>query len=876
MMGVFKDESQAPDADNQPTPHAVENKTEPATEHQQTVGEHATEMPPGGKPRLNTLRREVDLSSLLNSGEKTELTGLVGRVTESMLKDLTQLFDPVRPDGKAEASRTTFWSRLPNYLKDLSLGGPSNGAQARANHVENVKPSSSKKTGKAQDKRGDAHSAAGAPNREENDMVPRLQELKKEALLHFKKWQMAVNKRINDISVKRSSDSQPDPASAGSKKRPPLNKRGPKTASTPAIISLEADPVLVQLYPPVPTTLSSWPAEKRCLLLHALLLLLLSIENYGAYTRTLLQRMTSALQLPLRVLTEDEVRVCGALAQIAKDIPPEFLAPKRSEDGKPPKRWRAGLGGTSAATIPVSASGMAAALEAASIGSVLGIVGIPGTAAASLLGIMGENSLAAGQLFGIYGTRNPGKMMDHYLKDVGDFAFLPLRGSTGENLELGKVAPESRRLRVVLGISGWLTSKDDAISPWQCLGHQSEVYAVRWELDALWKLGSSFDTLVRSAAWSMAKKEIMARASLFANLIDSCWPESLLRMSKIIDNNWNNGMVRADKLGAALADVIMSKAQGERGVSLIGYSLGARAIYACLMCLAEKRAFGLVENAILIGTPAPSEPLAWCAMKSVVPGRLINVYSENDYILGFLYRTGSIEFGLAGLQRIIGVDGIENVDVTAKVSIHPRYQYLVGSILRHIGWEDTDTAQIARDEAEMSFYDDRNRKHEERRDAVELGKVAANKENGQGIIRTRMRKKNKNSSALPAPYNEISPDFFRRTPQNIPVLHALDLLLPAFPPRRRRRARPPPPRASAAAHDVLLGQRVPEGVHGDGGLAQPRGCLVADRGERVDAVGVDALDVAHKVQLRVQVGEHAARLGVVRGLRQGREAEEVA
>ena len=141
------------------------------------------------------------------------------------------------------------------------------------------------------------------------------------------------------------------------------------------------------------------------------------------------------------------------------------------------------------------------------------------------------------------------------------------------------------------------------------------------------------------------------------------------------------------------------------------------------MCLAEKRAFGLVENAVMIGTPAPSEPLAWCAMKSVVTGRLVNVYSENDYILGFLYRTSSIEFGLAGLQRVTGVDGIENVDVTAKVSIHPRYQYLVGSILRHIGWEDIDTEQIVRDEAEMSFYESRNRKHEERRDAIELGRV---------------------------------------------------------------------------------------------------------------------------------------------------------
>lgn len=519
--------------------------------------------------------------------------------------------------------------------------------------------------------------------------------------------------------------------------------------------------MLTQLYPPAATTLASSPVEKRCLLLHALLLLLLSIENYGAYTRVLLQNMASALQLPLRVLTEDEVRVCDALAQIAKGIPPELLIPKKSEDGKPIRRWKAGFAGTSAGSI-TGAGGFTAALEAARIGSVFGISGIPGAAAAGLLGIMGENSLAVGALFGIYGSRNTGKMMDHYLKDVGDFAFLPLRGSPSQRLEMGKVDPETRRLRVVLGISGWMMSKNDAISPWQCLGEQSEVYAVRWEIDALYKLGASFDTLVRSAAWSMAKKEIVARTGehhsrpsnrsavmanrhgpVFSNLADGRWPASLLKISKIIDNNWNNGMVRADKLGSTLADVIISKAQGERGVSLIGYSLGARAIYACLMCLAEKRAFGLVENAIMIGTPAPSDPMAWCAMKSVVSGRLVNVYSENDYMLGFLYRTSSIEFGLAGLQRITGVDGIENVDVTAKVSIHPRYQYLVGSILRHIGWEDTDTTQITRDEAEMSFYEDRNRKHEERRDAVELGKVEAKKDNDQGIIRTRMRKKNK-------------------------------------------------------------------------------------------------------------------------------------
>ncbi|KAH6848402.1 hypothetical protein B0I37DRAFT_432674 [Chaetomium sp. MPI-CAGE-AT-0009] len=689
-MAALKDESQSTgDENDQTTAQALEATAESATEQQPTSDDITAEMPPSGKPRSNTTRL----------GQK-----------------------------------------------------------------ENVKPPRSKKAGRNRDKRGTAPSAADAPSQEESDATPRLQELKKEALLHFKKWQTAVHRRIGEISVKKGPDFQPSPASAGPKKRPSANKRGkanvPKAPVTPSI-SLEPDPVLTQLYPPTPTTLSSSPVEKRCLLLHALLLLLLSIENYGAYTRVLLQNMASALQLPLRVLTEDEVRVCDALAQIAKGIPPELLIPKKNEDGKPIRRWRAGLTGNSAGVIP-GAGGLPAPLEAARIGSVFGISGIPAAAAAGLLGIMGENSLAVGALFGIYGSRNTGKMMEHYIKDVGDFAFLPLRGSPSEHLEMGKVDPESRRLRVVLGISGWMMNKDDAASPWQCLGDQSEVYAVRWELDALCKLGLSFDTLVRSAAWSMAKKEIVARTSehrsrpsnrfammanqhvpVFSNLADGRWPASLLKISKIIDNNWNNAMVRADKLGSTLADVIISKAQGERGVSLIGYSVGARAIYACLMCLAEKRAFGLVENAIMIGTPAPSDPMAWCAMKSVVSGRLVNVYSENDYILGFLYRTSSIEFGLAGLQRVTGVDGIENVDVTAKVSIHPRYQYLVGSILRHIGWEDTDTTQITRNEAEMSFYEDRNRKHEERRDAVELGKVDANKDNDQGIIRTRMRKKNK-------------------------------------------------------------------------------------------------------------------------------------
>jgi hypothetical protein len=182
---------------------------------------------------------------------------------------------------------------------------------------------------------------------------------------------------------------------------------------------------------------------------------------------------------------------------------------------------------------------------------------------------------------------------------------------------------------------------------------------------------------------------------VFTNLVQSNWPSSLLKVSKIIDNPWSVGMVRAEKAGAILADAIMrSKFHGDRPVSLIGYSLAARAIYACLMVLAERRQFGLIDSVVLIGLPAPSESRVWLTLKSVVAGRLINVFSEHDYILGFLYRTSNISFGVAGLQEIQGADGVENHDMSYLLCGHLGYQYLIGQILSDIGWEDIDTREI--------------------------------------------------------------------------------------------------------------------------------------------------------------------------------------
>lgn len=218
------------------------------------------------------------------------------------------------------------------------------------------------------------------------------------------------------------------------------------------------------------------------------------------------------------------------------------------------------------------------------------------------------------------------------------------------------------------------------------------------------------ETVVKTAAWSTAKKQIIAR-TIFASLMEALWPLAILKVSKIVDNPFSVGMSRADKAGLVLADALINKAQGERPVTLIGYSLGARLIYSCLMSLAERRAFGLVESVVLIGAPAPSDESRWQVLRSVVSGRLVNVYSENDYILAFLYRTSAIQLGVAGLQKA-QVKGVQNVDVSSIVSGHLRYQYLVGSILEQIGWEDIDVDEVSREEETLALLVEEEEKDE--------------------------------------------------------------------------------------------------------------------------------------------------------------------
>ena len=291
-----------------------------------------------------------------------------------------------------------------------------------------------------------------------------------------------------------------------------------------------------------------------------------------------------------------------------------------------------------------------------------------------------------------------GQMMDNLSREVEDFAFLPVHGRRKEFADDNEAAAEERRLRVTIGITGWLTEKEEIVKPWRVLNTSSEAFALRWELETLMTLGNSINTLLSSAAWGYAQSQLIQK-TIFAELMSSMmWPMGLVKVARVIDNPFTLAKSRADKAGMVLAETLINRTQGERSVTLIGYSMGARVIYACLRSLAEKKAFDLVENAILIGSPTPSDIPSWRLLRSACTGRLVNVYSEKDRVLAFLYRTSSIQYGVAGLSKIVGLPGVENVNVSDTVNGHLRYRFLIGKLLATIGLQDLDKDEVKKEE----------------------------------------------------------------------------------------------------------------------------------------------------------------------------------
>jgi hypothetical protein len=648
----------------------------------------------GSAPKQESKQDDQSLTTILNRSQRADLTVLIAQIAQRMRDLAEETFKT--PDAQKPKTAS-------DNLIDLDDDG-----------------------GWDWDSDKDEKAKKAKADRARTEYVPTNEDAKEEAALltQFDDWRDSVLLRVGEVVNKDAEDDEGDSLHGAQPESPHEDDDGDRTWKR-----------LSKVYPPVETPLIKLPKPKRLLILHSLLLLLLSLEHYNARSRVLMLFTASSLGIGIKTLNQDEVKVARGLLDAALQLSASGEAQSPSRDDSS-RKWKVGIASVAGAVLIGVTGGLAAPFIAAGLGTVMGGLGLGATAAAGYLGALAGSGVIVGGLFGAYGGKMTGRMVDKYAREVDDFAFLPIHGSQKRTENERDAAKDEHRLRVTIGVSGWLTEENNFYVPWRVIGSDSEVFSLRWETKALMDLGNAMDYLVTTATWT-AGGQILSKTFLGGLLSAMILPLGLLKIARIADNPFSVAKARADKAGEVLADALISKVQGERTVTLIGYSLGSRVIYSCLQSLAKRQAYGLVDSAVLMGSPTPSDAPDWRRLRRVVNGRLINVYSENDSVLAFLYRTSSLQYGVAGLQPIENVPGVENLDVSDIISGHLRYQYLIGRILRTLALESINARELAREEAALAAKDkkqEQQRIQNERKAGIEGDKEAARKKLESGEI----------------------------------------------------------------------------------------------------------------------------------------------
>lgn len=128
-----------------------------------------------------------------------------------------------------------------------------------------------------------------------------------------------------------------------------------------------------------------------------------------------------------------------------------------------------GIGGAALAggVLVGVTGGLAAPLVGAGVSTLLGAIGLGGSAAGVLAAGLAGSSAVCGALFGAYGAREGSQMVARHTKDVADFAIVPVR-------------PPKETLAVRICVSGWLRDKGDVTAPWTVFDDSEDTFALQW------------------------------------------------------------------------------------------------------------------------------------------------------------------------------------------------------------------------------------------------------------------------------------------------------------------------------------------------------------------------------------------------------------
>ncbi|KAI7878935.1 DUF726-domain-containing protein [Lichtheimia hyalospora FSU 10163] len=421
--------------------------------------------------------------------------------------------------------------------------------------------------------------------------------------------------------------------------------------------------------------------DLRWTVMCSLLLLFLNAENFDARTRVFLSRTASYLQLDWRETlimeqwisdqflgqqSEDENMEKSVMAAAAYDmfaLPVANANEKRYRNRERRKHRYAmiGLATVGGGLILGVSAGLMSPLIAGGMGTLLSTIGVSG--AGSFFGSTAGIAMITGSMTSIGGA----KSMKRRMKTINTFEFQPV---------------------AVNGHPSCIVTVSGTLDP--LIGDH---YALHWEPEMLQDLGSAFKIFATEVV-AFSIQQALTHTIMGALLAGLAWPLALTKLGYLVDNPWHNGLDRARLAGLILADSLMNRNLGNRPVTLVGYSLGARVIFYCLLELARVNAHGLVENVALFGTPVSASQSQWEACISVVSGRFVNGYSKNDWLLGFLFRAST-----AGLNNVAGLRPLKsagqdkencarvmNIDCTDILKGHLSYRTCMPKLLKRAGF----------------------------------------------------------------------------------------------------------------------------------------------------------------------------------------------
>ncbi|CAI1967606.1 hypothetical protein SEUBUCD646_0F00270 [Saccharomyces eubayanus] len=405
-----------------------------------------------------------------------------------------------------------------------------------------------------------------------------------------------------------------------------------------------------------------------------LFLICLQSSTYDSRSRTLLISFAKALNMTNLEICEFERRVTDSLDMEQSTEDQVWDEQNHMKNRRKSKRRNkmayvalAMVGGSlilglsGGLLAPVIGGGIAAGLSTIGITGATGfLTGVGGTA------VVAVSSTAIGANIGARG-------MSKRMGSVRTFEFRPLHNN--------------RRVNLILTVSGWMVgNEDDVRLPFSTVDPvEGDLYSLYWEPEMLKSIGQTV-SIVATEIFTTSLQQILGATVLTALISSVQWPMALSKLGYILDNPWNVSLDRAWSAGKILADTLIARNLGSRPITLIGFSIGARVIFSCLIELCKKRALGLIENVYLFGTPAVMKREQLVMARSVVSGRFVNGYSDKDWFLAYLFRAAAGGFSaVMGISTIEDVEGFENVNCTELVDGHLNYRKNMPKLMKKIG-----------------------------------------------------------------------------------------------------------------------------------------------------------------------------------------------